>query len=146
MKTPVRPIHIALIVACTAIGLLILPPRLTPEARHQALNLELVEQHLPDVENILRADDSFQELKAYRYTGLNGSIQIVGNLASDENELILRRRVDELELPVPVLFRLSLGDDPANHRLQLTGDARDMMLLLVCSLLSAGGRQLSLLR
>jgi hypothetical protein len=30
-----------------------------------------------------------------------------------------------------------------NHRLQLTGDARDMMLLSVCSLLSAGGRQLS---
>jgi hypothetical protein len=33
-----------------------------------------------------------------------------------------------------------------NHRLQLTGCARDMMLLSVWSLLSAGGRQLSLLR
>ena len=34
----------------------------------------------------------------------------------------------------------------ANHRLQLTGDARDMMWLSVWSLYSAGGRQLSLLR
>ena len=33
-----------------------------------------------------------------------------------------------------------------NHRLQLTGDARDMMWLSVWSLLSTGGRQLSLLR
>ena len=35
---------------------------------------------------------------------------------------------------------------PDNPRLQLTGCARDMMWLLVWSLLSAGGRQLSLLR
>ncbi|TWT41337.1 hypothetical protein Pla111_30510 [Botrimarina hoheduenensis] len=34
----------------------------------------------------------------------------------------------------------------ANHRLQLTGCARVMMLLSVWNLLSAGGRQLSLLR
>lgn len=34
----------------------------------------------------------------------------------------------------------------ANHRLQLTGDARVMMFLSVWSLLSAGGRQLSLFR
>lgn len=33
-----------------------------------------------------------------------------------------------------------------NHRLQLTGWARVMMLLSVWSLLSAGGRQLSLVR
>jgi len=36
--------------------------------------------------------------------------------------------------------------EAANHRLQLTGCARDKMLLSVWSLLSAGGRQLSLLR
>ena len=35
---------------------------------------------------------------------------------------------------------------PHNQRLQLTGSARDMMQLSVWSLLSAGGRQLSLSR
>jgi len=41
---------------------------------------------------------------------------------------------------------ITLMNYAPNHRLQLTGCARDMMWLSVWSLLSAGGRQLSLFR
>ena len=82
-----------------------------PNADLQSLNLVLAEQYIQKISPTLQKDTRFRGVKAWIFTGYNGSVIIGGRVASDADLLALKRIIMQNPPQITAEFQISVGNE-----------------------------------
>jgi hypothetical protein len=75
----------------------------------QHYNMAIAQEELPKVQAVLDADKRFKDVKAYVYTGQDGSVILVGTVNTDEDLFRLMKAVAAERLPVVVSWQVKVA-------------------------------------
>jgi hypothetical protein len=74
----------------------------------QRYNMAVSEEKLPRVNAILAADNRFQHVQAYVYTGQEGAVGLTGTVENDDDLCRLMKAVAAERLPVAVSWQVDV--------------------------------------
>ena len=81
-------------------------------AGRQGANLKTIERHLPSVIASIDSDERFDRIEAGRYTGGGGQFFIYGSVDSEASMQALHDRIESLNLPLGVAYRVEIEHSP----------------------------------
>lgn len=77
----------------------------------QEVNMAVAREQLPRVEEALRADERFKEVKASVYTGQDGAVGLVGKVENHEDLYKLMQVMAAEQLPVALHWEVEVRAD-----------------------------------